>query len=151
MALSILFDELPPKTKKAVKEILEHRQQMIKSGKGMVYMAATAPAGSALAMLDSESKNPVLVLAFSTASGVVTSATLGYHLLKGHDPATRREFLSLYRALKSEINHPAMVNIVRSKLPYLVIDSRGNLIPKKTAIQLDHRIPLGRRRVLNPA
>lgn len=131
------YSELPGDVAKAVDKILSHRKDF-KIGTS-IGLAATTPVITAQYIYLGLSK-----AVWGSIGGVATGAIF----IKTHGPQFNKEYLDLYDALKQSRGQSLIRNLF-VKFPYVAVDGKGNLIGKKRAPQL-WKIPLGRKRVINP-
>jgi hypothetical protein len=132
-------ETLPLDVRKAIQEVLVHREDIRKTAKD-VGVAFTIPVASLSAFR-----------LFDVAGVIGSLMGIGsYVSFRLHGPAFRQEYLKLYRAIKKQANHPAIASLLNNpKARYLIVKNDGSLAVRyRNPILLGQ--PFGRRRLANP-
>lgn len=142
---TVKTSDLPERVKKAINEISLHRQE-IRIAAGASALLTFIP--TAMFFKKNMEEGKIGAAAFFALEMPALVALLGIRSLKKHGPLFRKEYMNLYRALKEHAEDASIKNLLK-EFPYIVVDSKGNLVGKKTRPKIG-MLPVGRRRVASP-
>jgi hypothetical protein len=134
------FDELPEEVKAKINIIMNHRKRV-----RFNIIAFGMPSAASLVVLSTVVFNyysPVI-----GAIGDIIVAGIDGLAWSDHNKEFRKEYFELFKAVKRNMENKVIQKILKN--PYFAVDSKGNLVGKKTFLRIKH-FKFGRKRIISP-